>query len=158
MAGALNEYHIYGEEWAQKLSYRTDLITRDTTLELALFDADDAASGITVTDTTDVTSVSSTEPSGGNYVRQTVTLDSSDVTITKNGDSNYQADIATQVFNIDGSTGTINAYAVIGTFQSDEAGDGSPSKHVLYTGDLSPERNLSGIVELTVDSAAIDLE
>lgn len=154
---ALNELHVYGEEFAQKWAWRQDQITRDTTIEVALFDADDTAAGITVTDTTDVGDLT-TEPSDGNYTRQTATLDSSDFAISKNANGNWEIDVADQVFNTDGTTGIVNAAAVIGTFQSDEAGDTGASKHVLFTVDLSPERNLDGIVELTADQIRLELE
>jgi hypothetical protein len=70
-------YSDVGEEWKQKLLYRQDLITRDTTIEVLLYD--DSADSLT--DSSDIGDVT-TEPTDGNYTRQTFTLDSGDADLS----------------------------------------------------------------------------
>lgn len=124
-------YTNVGEEWAQKLTFRTDTITRDTSLEVLLYnDSTDALS-----DTSDIGDVT-TEPADGNYTRQTVTLDGADVTLEiSSGDLRATA---TVTFDVTNTTGTIDAWGVVNDFQSDivNAETGANS-HLVATATLS---------------------
>lgn len=102
----------YGEEWEHKLAFRQDLITRDTTVEVLLYDDNTDA----LTDGSDVGDIT-TEPTDGNYTRQTFNLDSADVTLSVDG-GNLRAE-ATVTFDVDGTTGTVDATACVVDFQSD---------------------------------------
>lgn len=152
----LGELHVYGEELVQKLSWRDDLITRPTQLTIGLFDS----TQLTVDDNTDINDITGAgaEPSNGNYTRQTVSIDSSDVAISKNSDGNWEIDLADQVFDTDSTTGMVNSYFVAAPFTSSEAGDSSSNLHIVFSDDASPERDLNGINEVTVDNARLDLD
>ena len=105
------------------------------TFNILLFnDATDAAS-----DTTDLANLS-TEPSDGNYVRQTATF------VAANEGGNWQsANDAEVSFDVTNTTGTVDAYAIVANFTSTEAGDGTATDHVILTGTMSQSRDLSQI-------------
>lgn len=156
---ALNELHVYGEEFLQKTGWRADLVTRPTSIQVGLFDSSDA--GLTVNDSMDITDITTAgaEPSGGNYARQTANLDGSDVAISENTDGDWEIDVADQVFTPDGTDSkTVDAYFVILPFNSTTAGDTAANDHIMFTGDLSQSRDLSQIDELTVDNVSMSLE
>lgn len=123
-------YSDVGEEWSQKSTYRQDLITRDTTIEVLLYD--DATDSLD--DTSDVGDIT-TEPNDGNYARQTFTLDSTDVSLSvQSGDLRAEA---TVTFDVDGTTGTVDASGCVISFQSDVVNsEGSQSPHLIYTATL----------------------
>ncbi len=121
-------YSNVGEEWAQKFAFRQDTITRDTTVEILLFnDATDVTD-----DTSDIGDIT-TEPTDGNYVRQTVNLDSTDVTLSiVNGDLRAEAEVT---FDVDGTTGTVDATGNVVDFQSDVVNaETGANPHLIYTG------------------------
>lgn len=154
---ALNELHVYGEEYIQKAAWRTDLLTRPTNIEIGLFNSDD----LTVDDNTDIADITGAgaEPSGGNYSRNSVALDSADIAISENGSGDWEIDVADQVFTPDGTDSKIvDAYFVILPFTSSTAGDSSANDHVMFTGDLSQDRDLSQISELTLDNVSLSIE
>lgn len=123
-------YHDVGEEWSQKNSFRQDLITRDTTVEVLLYnDSTDA-----LTDGSDVGDIT-TEPSDGNYTRQTVTLDSTDVSLSVSG-GDVRAE-ATVTFDTTNTTGTVDASATVVDLQSDVVNaEGAQNPHLLYSATL----------------------
>jgi len=121
-------YSNVGEEWSQKFTFRQDLITRDTTIDVLLFnDATDATD-----DTSDVGDIT-TEPTDGNYTRQTFTVDSTDVTLSiESGDLRATAEVT---FDTDGTTGSVDASACVVDFQSDVVNaEGSANPHLIYSG------------------------
>jgi len=123
-------YSNYGEEWAHKNAFRQDLITRDTTVEVLLFD-----DGTDNTDDTSDVGDITTEPTDGNYTRQTFTLDSTDVTLSQDG-GDLRAE-TTVTFDVDGTTGTVNASAVVVDFQSDVVNsETAQNPHLLYSATL----------------------
>jgi hypothetical protein len=145
-------YSDYGEEWAHKYAFRQDLAgTRDTTVEVLLFDDSTDA----ITDSDDVGAVT-TEPSDGNYARQTFTLDSTDVTLSQvGGDLRAEAVVT---FDVDGTTGTVDASMCVLDFQSDivnsEAGQ---NPHHVYSATLDiGSQDLSNFTSLEV-TARLDL-
>lgn len=105
-------YSDFGEEWAQKFAWRQDTLgTRDTTLEVLLYNQSDS-----ITDSDDVGAVT-TEPTDGNYSRDTLTLDSTDISLSvTNGNLEISG---TATFDLTNTTGTYNAYMVVLDFQSD---------------------------------------
>lgn len=123
-------YTNVGEEWSQKLSYRQDLITRDTTLEVLLFDD----STDTASDTSDIGDIT-TEPNDGNYTRETVTLDSADVTLTVSGGDLRAEFVVT--FDVDGTTGSVDAWGAVVDFQSDVVNaESTQNPHLITTATL----------------------
>lgn len=114
--------HNTGEEWAQKYIWRQDLITRDTSVSVLLYNdntdvtGDGVSDGDQLTDASDVGGIT-TEPTTGNYARQTVALDGAAVSLTVSGGDLRAA--FTVTFDTTNTTGTIDAYAVVVNFQSD---------------------------------------
>lgn len=120
----------FGEEWEHKWAFRQDLITRDATVEVLLYDDSTDA----LTDASDVGDVT-TEPTDGNYTRQTFTLDSGDVSVTRPaGDIRVEA---TVTFDVADTTGTVDASMCVVDFQSDVVnGETGPNPHHIYSGTL----------------------
>ena len=145
-------YHDTGEEWAQKLAFRQDTITRETTVEVLLYDDDTDA----LTDADDVGDIT-TEPTDGNYTRQTFTLDSPDVELSV-VDGQLLAE-ATVTFDLADTTGTVNASGTVVDFQSDIVNaETEPNPHLLYTATLDiGSQDLSNFTELETN-VQIDLE
>ena len=140
-------YHETGAEWAHKFAFRQDTITRDDTIEVLLYD--DSVDELD--DTSDVGDIT-TEPTDGDYARQTFTLDDEDVDLSF-VDGQLRAE-ATVVFNVTDTTGEVDATQTIVDFQSDVVNDESEANpHFLYsatldfgTADLSQFDNLQTTV------------
>ena len=145
-------YHNTGEEWAHKLAFRTDEIVRNTTVEVLLYD--DSVDNLD--DTSDVGDIT-TEPTDGNYTRQTFELDSADVELSIVNDQ-LRAE-TTVTFDVTDTTGTVDATQTIVEFQSDVVNDESEANpHFLYsatldfgTADLSQFDNLQTTVVIDLD-------
>jgi hypothetical protein len=121
----------YGEEWEHKFAFRQDLLgTRDTTLEVLLYDDSTDA----ISDADDIGAVT-TEPSDGNYARQTLTLDSSDMSLSiVGGDIRVEGDVT---FDVAGTTGTVDASMVVVDFQSDVVNsETGQNPHHIYSATL----------------------
>ena len=120
-------YTDFGEEWAQKNTWRQDEITRDTSIEVLLFDD----SVDETDDTSDVGDIT-TELDDGNYARQTFTVDDVDVSL-EFVDGNVRIE-ASEEFDLTDTTGTFDAYGLVNTFESDVVGtDSDPTPHLLTT-------------------------
>lgn len=140
-------YHDTGEEWAHKWAFRQDTITRDATVEVLLYD--DSVDALT--DASDVGDIT-TEPTGGNYTRQTFTLDGTDVTLSL-VDGQVRAE-AVVTFDVTDTTGTVDATQTIVDFQSDVVNaEAGANPHYLYsstldfgTADLSQFNNIQATV------------
>jgi len=105
-------YHDTGEEWAQKCTYRQDLLVRNTTVSVLLYNDSTNA----LADADDIAAIT-TEPTDGNYARQTLSLDATDLSLSVSG-GNVQAS-GTVTFDVTNTTGTVDAYAVVVNYQSD---------------------------------------
>ena len=142
---ATTGYSDLGEEWSQKESFRQDTITRSGTIDVLLFDD----STDMTSDTSDIGDIT-TEPTDGNYVRQTVTLDSTDITLSVvSGDLRAEA---TVTFDLTDTTGTADAWGVVDTFQSDVVNaEGTENEHLLSTATFDAgSRDLSVFTSLDV--------
>lgn len=120
-------YHDTGEEWAQKHAYRQDLITRSAGIDVVLFnDSTDA-----LTDSSDVGDIT-TEPASGNYARQTLTLDGSDLSLdVSNSDVRVQGGAS---FDVTNTTESVDAYALVVTFTSDVINaETGANDHLLFS-------------------------
>ena len=143
---AVNGTHDTGEEWKQKAIFRQDLIaSRDTTLTVGLYnDSTDALS-----DSSDIGDITS-EPASGNYARQSVTLDSSDISLSLDGSNNIQAS-GSVTFDLLDTGETVDGYFILVTFQSDIVNNESTENDHLLASATFGERDLSEFSELTVN-------
>ena len=142
-------YSNVGEEWKQKTLYRQDQITRDTTLEVLLYDD----STDSLSDSSDIGDVT-TELSGGNYSRQTVTLDGTDVSLSQVS-GEIQAEYVV-TFDMTSVSGDFDSAGVVVDFQSDVVNaEGSQNPHLIYTSTISNNTldaaNFTGNFEVTID-------
>jgi hypothetical protein len=136
----------FGEEYEHKYAFRQDLLgTRDTTVEVLLYDD----STDTIGDADDVSAVT-TEPTDGNYARQTFTLDSTDVSITQEG-GDIRAE-ATVTFDVDGTTGTVDASMCVVDFKSDVVNaETGQNPHHIYSATLDiGSQDLSNFTSIEV--------
>jgi hypothetical protein len=143
--------HDVGEEWSQKFNFRQDLISRDTSLEVLLFDD----STDSLTDSSDIADVT-TEPTDGNYTRQTVTLDSSAVTLNVvEGDIRAKFELT---FDVENTTGTVDAYGLVNDFQSDIVNaESAANPHLITSASFAGgSRDLSNFKEIDL-SVRLDL-
>lgn len=148
---AVNGTHDTGEEWKQKVLYRQDLIAaRDTSISVGLYnDATDALS-----ESNDVGDIT-TEPTTGNYAQQTLTLDSTDVSLSVNGSGDLKAE-GTVTFDVTDTGETVDGFYVVVTFQSDVVNaESAENDHLLIsatfgTTDLSNYTSIDVNVEDTL--------
>lgn len=117
--------HNHGEEFAQRVLWRNDAITKDTTVDVGLYsDTTDA-----LTDASDVAAIT-TEPGAGNYARVPFTLDSADVTVQDAG-GNIQM-TTTVTFDTTGTNGTVDAWFTVVNFDADiVTADTAATDHLL---------------------------
>lgn len=141
---AVNGTHNTGEEFKQKSIYRQDTIgTRPATILVGLYnDATDA-----LTEASDIGDITS-EPTTGNYARQSLSLDSTDLAInTSSGDTVIDGSVT---FDAADTGETIDSFFVIVNFQSSIAGDSSASDHLLLTGEFG-QTDLTNYIDITVN-------
>lgn len=136
-------YHDTGEEWVQKTTFRQDLIvSRDTAVDVLLFeDATDSLS-----DSDDLGAIT-TEPTTGNYGRQSLSLDGADLSLSiSGGDTRATGEVT---FDVSNTTETIDAYAIVVDLQSDVVNsESSQNQHLLASATLD-----GGAVDLSTTSS-----
>lgn len=144
-------YHDTGEEWAQKNTYRQDQIGTRDNVDILLYN--DSTDGLS--DSDDIGAIT-TEPTSGNYTRQTETLDTSAFSITPTG-GDIRVTVSTS-FDVTNTTETVDALAVVVDLQSDVVNsEGSQNPHLVLSGLFdSGSRDLSQIDTLEIDER-IDL-
>src|SRR6056297_3168241 len=122
--------HDTGEEY-----YQDELSGEQ--FDVGLFD-DSTDNLVDSSDVSDIT----TEPSDGNYTRQTgITFSSAD----ENGDWTLTNDSQVS-FDVTDTTGDVDSYFIVVNFDSDDAGDsGTPADHLLATGSLSQSYALNNL-------------
>lgn len=120
-------YHDTGEEWAQKHAYRQDTINREASVDVLLFDDSTNA----LTDSSDVGDIT-TEPTSGNYARESLSLDGNDLSLdVTGGNVRIQGGVS---FDVTDTTATIDAYAIVVNFQSDVVNsEGGANDHLLFS-------------------------
>lgn len=125
------------EEWIWKTCFRQDRIgTRDTAIDVLLYnDASDA-----LDDTSDVGDIT-TEPNDGNYTRQTLSLDSSDLRVkVVGGEVRVAGDVT---FDVANTTGTVDAWAAVVEFKSDIVdSETSQNPHLLASSPMAKSLDL----------------
>jgi len=145
-------YHDTGEEWAQKSTYRQDQISTRDNVDILLYnDNTDSLS-----DSDDIGAITS-EPTSGNYTRQTETLDTSAFSITQTG-GDIRVTVSTS-FDVTNTTETVDALAVVVDLQSDVVNaEGSQNEHLVISSPFNDgSRDLNGIDTLNLDER-IDLD
>lgn len=129
-----------GEEWMVKTNLDAESV------DVGLYnDSTDA-----VADTDDIANIT-TEPSDGNYARQSgealSALDSS-------GDWGVDTD-TTVVFDVTTTTGSVDSYFVVANFTAVDTSDGAPTDHLVFTGSLSQTYDLSNLDQLTISAGGV---
>lgn len=148
-----NELFETGEEFAIRGIAQDSSLNFNPTIELTLYNQ--------TTDALDDDSVPSdiqTEPQGSNYTRQTVELDTAEITTEQNSNTNYQFVFEDQTLITDDSTASVDAYITIVEFQSNLRGDSSPDKHLFFAGNLDQEYDLGQIDEFVLRGTGIALD
>lgn len=132
-----------GEEY----TVENDISTNN--LDIGVYDDSSGSNGTgdAISDTNTLSSIT-TEPSDGNYSRQTENFAAADIS----GNWGVWTDSDT-VFDMTNTTGTIDSWFVEYNWSSDEAG--STSDHLLCTGALSQNYDLSNLTQLTVSANGV---
>jgi hypothetical protein len=142
---AVNGTHDYGEEWKQKNIFRQDTIsTRNSSLTVGLYNDNSDSLG-EASDVSDITS----EPSSGEYAPQTLSLDSSDLSLSVDGSGNLQVE-GTVTFQLLDTGATVDGYFITTSFQSDIVNsESSENEHIVISGTFGTE-DLSQYSEIDV--------
>lgn len=129
---AVNGTHDTGEEWKQKVLYRQDLISsRDASVDVGLYN--DASDNLS--DSDDIGAIGS-EPTTGNYSRQSIALDGSDVSLSVDGSGNLMAE-GTVTFDVTDTGETVDSFFVVVEFQSDVVNNESgENPHLLISAEF----------------------
>ena len=100
-----------------------------------------------ISDGDDVSQIS-TEPSDGNYSRQSgVDISASDISGDWGVDNDSQIS-----FDVTNTTGDVDSYFFVANFQASDTGDGSSQDHLVVTGSLSQSYALSNVDTLDISS------
>ncbi len=131
-----------GEEWTLETALEGASVT------IGLYDDSTDAIG----DTQDVGDIT-TEPSDGNYARQSATL----TLVDESGD--WAAETDAQVsFDVTDTTGTVDSYFILATFTADDTGDSGDNTHLVATGALGQSRDLSQLDTLNLAAGSVGVK
>jgi len=142
---AVNGTHDAGEEFKQKSIYRADTLTRPTTLDVLLYNdsTDDLGEA---SDIGDITS----EPAAGNYTRQSVSFDSTDLSLSVDGSGNLKVEGSVTFDTLD--TGdTVDGYALVASFTSDVVNAETGSNDHIIASATFGTTDLSNFSDVTVN-------
>ena len=129
-----------GEEWLMKNN------TDTASLDVGVYDDSTDA----ITDTEDLSDIT-TEPSDGNYSRQTgIAMSASDLS----GDWGFDND-SKVTFDMTNTTGSVDSYFIVANFQASDTGDGGANDHLIATGALSQPYNLSNLTQLEISAGGV---
>lgn len=123
-----------GEEFETRSVWKPGSFTKPGSVDMGLYL--DATDGIS--DGDDLAQIT-TEPSGASYARQSISIDSADITISDNSNDNWQVTFADQTFDLSDSSQNIDGYFIVANFQAVDTGDGSANDHLIFTGALPQE-------------------
>lgn len=131
------QQHDGGEEYTIKLE--AGFISPATQITFGLFNdsSDNLNDNATLSDI-------GTEPTDGNYVRQSYSLDSTQFSVTKNANGNYQYTKDTFSWDVGGTTGTVDSYFAIINFGG--------SDRLVFSGSLDQSYDLKNRDTLSVSS------
>ena len=134
MAAILNDL---GEEWLVK--HNADGVT----LDVGLYDDSTDA----ISDPDDLGAIT-TEPTSGNYARQTgESFSASDI----DGDWGFENDNQIS-YDVTNTTETVDSYFIVANFQAEDTNDSAAEDHLIATGALSQSRDLSQIDTLNISA------
>lgn len=131
------QLHDGGEEYSIKLE--AGIISAATQITFGLFD--DSTDSLS---DSDGLSAINTEPTDGNYTRQTFSLDDTEFSVTKNANGNYQYTKDEFDWDVGGTTGEVDSYFAIINFEG--------SDRLVYTGSLDKNLSLQNQDTLSVSS------
>jgi len=140
------QQHDRGEEYTIKVE--AGFLTRASQITFGLFQ-DGGTGGDNLSDSDDISAIT-TEPTSGNYTRQTFSLDSTEFTVTKNANGNYQYTKDSFDWDVGGTTESVDSWFAIINFNGD--GDSTATDHLVFSGSLDQTRDLSNSDTLTVSS------
>lgn len=146
------QLHDTGEEFILDYVF-TGGATKPANVTVGLYD--DSAD--TLADGDDIGSIT-TEPTSGNYARQSVSFDGTGFNTADSG-GDWEATTANTVqFDVTNTTESVDSYFVLVNFDSDDAGDGgTAADHLFWTGPLEQTRDLSQIDTLNVNVVGASL-
>ena len=98
------------------------------------------------------------EPQGSAYTSQTLNFGTSGFTAEDNTNENWQVVFSDLTFDVSDSSEAVDAYYVSITFESQDAGDSSAQEHLLFTGDLDQEYDLTAIDSFTLSGAGLEID
>lgn len=139
----------YGEEYL----ILNGLDSGATAWSVGLYD--DAAVGTTgdsVVDGSDLAAIT-TEPAGAAYARQTSTFSPSNEDGDATGLLDSSINDSLLSFDVSDSTGTVDSWFLVINFTA--TGDASATDHLIATGPLSKERDLSQIDTLDISAGGV---
>lgn len=142
------ELHNTGEEWILRQSFGSD--TGTTEVEVGLYNTSDG-----LLDNSNLDAIT-TEPEGNEYERQAAALGSG-FEFTKD-DGNWETIIDDLNFDVSDSSKEVNAYFVVASFESVEAGDTDPSDNLIFTGDLDKDYDLNIITTFTNTNSGLTID
>lgn len=143
-----------GELFMQRSSWRTDQITRPSSITLGLHDD----STDTIADT-DALPGNLTKPDGGSYSDNTLSLDGTDIDVSQNGSSNWEmTNGAEQSFDTSDSSNTADSYFYLANFDATATTNGQNGDNIIITGSLSQSYDLSNVDTLKISSTTAGIE
>jgi len=131
------QQHDGGEEYTIKIE--AGIISPATQITFGLYDDSSDNLG-----DSDGLSAINTEPTDGNYSRQTFSLDDTEFTVTKNNNDNYQYTKDEFEWDVGGTTGSVDSWFAIINFESSDT--------LVYTGSLDQVYDLNNHDKLTVSN------
>lgn len=147
--------HDIGEEFERKHIFHG--VAKPASVNVGLYHdgevSGDTSNGDDLTDASTLSDIQ-TEPSDGNYGRQSVSLDSSGFDVAQDTNGDWYASVASDVtFDVGSTTGTVDAYFV--TVVWDRNQDGTSSTYLYFTGNLTETADLSNYTTLNVGSVGL---
>jgi len=144
---------VTGKQFVNESAFRTDLITRPGSIDILLFN-DSTDSLIETSNLSDIT----TEPGIGDYTRQSVSLDSSDITVSEDASNNYEVEIKNLTFDTENESQDVDGWGVVANFDGTDSTGGNNGDNLIATGSLSQQYDLSQVDELNVNDITIELD
>ena len=143
--------HRTGEEILLRSLFTQDLEV-PSSMDVGLFhdETDQLTNGAILDDIT-------TEAEGESYSRGTATL-GENFTASINSSENWEIDVDGIPFDGSNADGMIDSYFLIATFETDETEDFDDGPHLIWTGLLDREYDLSKMGEFTLNGAALTID